>query len=130
MVRAMKQFMTFPKSLFFYDLTKIHAFAYFRSSSLLFTLSLYRYGVHVAPAASSTPTSLAAIKVEVGEGESIEQALRRFTREVNKSGHLMELRHRRYFETTQQKKKRKAKEARTRARFERMQQRRMKKQMA
>ena len=68
--------------------------------------------------------------MEVGDGESIESALRRFKREVNKSGHLMELRHRRYFENSQQKKKRKIKEARMRIRMERMQRRRMNKQMA
>eukprot|EP00980_Cylindrotheca_fusiformis_P031727 scaffold26871_cov147-Cylindrotheca_fusiformis.AAC.2 len=65
------------------------------------------------------------IKVSVGDGEPIESALRRFKREVNKSGHLMELRHRRYFENPQQKRKRKIKEARMRIKFERMQRRRM-----
>ena len=48
--------------------------------------------------------------MNVGDGEPIESALRRFKREVNKSGHLMELRHRRYFENSQEKKKRKVKE--------------------
>lgn len=65
------------------------------------------------------------IKVSVGDGEPIESALRRFKREVNKSGHLMELRHRKTFETPQLKKKRKVKEARMRIKFERMQRRRM-----
>lgn len=65
------------------------------------------------------------IKVEVGDGEPIESAIRRFKREVNKSGHLMELRHRRYFETPQEKTKRKMKEARMRMKFERIQKRRM-----
>lgn len=65
------------------------------------------------------------IKVDVGDGEPIESALRRFKREVNKSGHLMELRHKRYFENSQEKKKRKIKEARMRKKFERMQKRRM-----
>ena len=65
------------------------------------------------------------IKVDVGDGEPIESAIRRFKREVNKSGHLMELRHKRYFENSQQKKKRKVKEARMRLKFERMQRRRM-----
>jgi small subunit ribosomal protein S21 len=64
------------------------------------------------------------IKVEVGDSEPIESALRRFKREVNKSGHLMELRHRRYFENSQEKVKRKVKEARIRKKFERMQKRR------
>ena len=83
-----------------------------------------------APAAASSTSLAVSVKVEVGEGESIEQALRRFKREVNKSGHLMELRHRRYFENSQQKKKRKVKEARMRIRMERMQRRRMNRQMA
>ena len=63
--------------------------------------------------------------MEVGDGEPIESALRRFKREVNKSGHLMELRHKRYFENTQEKIKRKVKEARMRKKFERMQRRRL-----
>jgi len=37
----------------------------------------------------------------------------------------MELRHKRYFENSQEKKKRKVKEARMRKKFERMQRRRM-----
>jgi len=65
------------------------------------------------------------VAVQVGEGEPVESALRRFKREVNKSGHLMELRHKRYFENSQEKKKRKVKEARMRKKFERMQRRRM-----
>ena len=65
------------------------------------------------------------IKVNVGDGEPIESALRRFKRAVNGSGHLMELRHKRYFENPQEKKKRKVKEARIRIKFERMQRRRM-----
>ena len=73
----------------------------------------------------STTALAVNIKVEVGDGEPIESALRRFKREVNKSGHLMELRHKRYFENSQEKKKRKTKEARMRKRFERLQRRRM-----
>ncbi|CAJ1950892.1 unnamed protein product [Cylindrotheca closterium] len=65
------------------------------------------------------------IKVSVGDGEPIESALRRFKREVNKSGHLMELRHRRTFENSQEKAKRKVKEGRMRIKFERMQRKRM-----
>ena len=78
---------------------------------------------------AAIPTALSVnIKVEVGEGEPIESALRRFKREVNKSGHLMELRHRRYFENSQERKKRKIVQARFVKRMERMQQRRMNKQ--
>jgi small subunit ribosomal protein S21 len=77
----------------------------------------------------SSPTSLAVdIKVQVGEGEPIESALRRFKREVNKSGHLMDLRHKRYFENSQDRKKRKIVQARFRIRMERMNARRMKQQ--
>ena len=65
------------------------------------------------------------IKVDVGDGEPIESALRRFKREVNKSGHLIELRHKRHFENSQERAKRKIKEARMRKKFERMQRRRM-----
>ena len=84
-----------------------------------------------APSTLPTSTSLAvSVKINVGEGESIEQALRRFKREVNQSGHLMELRHRKHFENSQEKKKRKIKEGRMRIRFERMQKRRMNKQRA
>lgn len=75
------------------------------------------------------PTDLGVkITVVVGDGEPIESALRRFKRQVNKSGHLMELRHKRYFENPQERKKRKVKEARMRVKFERMQRRRMQKQ--
>jgi small subunit ribosomal protein S21 len=65
------------------------------------------------------------VKVEVGDGEPIESALRRFKREINKSGHLMELRHKRYFENPQERKIRKVKESRMRKKFERMNKRRM-----
>lgn len=65
------------------------------------------------------------VKVNVGDGEPIESALRRFKRAVNSSGHLMELRHKRYFENPQERKIRKVKEARMRVKFERMNRRRM-----
>ncbi|CAB9509853.1 protein S21 [Seminavis robusta] len=78
------------------------------------------YGVR--PSTTALPVK---IKVDVGDGEPIESALRRFKREVNKSGHLMELRHKRYFENPQEKKKRKVKEARMRKKFERMNRRRI-----
>jgi small subunit ribosomal protein S21 len=76
--------------------------------------------------ARQSSTELAVnIKVNVGDGEPIESALRRFKREVNKSGHLMDLRHRRHFENSQEKVKRKVKEGRMRVKFERMQRKRM-----
>jgi small subunit ribosomal protein S21 len=75
-----------------------------------------------------SPTALngqTRVEVKVGEGEPIESALRRFKREVNKSGHLMDLRHKRYFENSQDRKKRKIVQARIRKRLERMQARRL-----
>lgn len=61
----------------------------------------------------------------VSDGEPVESAIRRFKREVNKSGHLIELRHKRYFENGQEKAKRKVVQARNRRRLERMNKRRM-----
>jgi len=86
-----------------------------------------------SPASSYTDTCSARpatdlsvnIKVNVGDGEPVESALRRFKRAVSNSGHLMELRHKRYFENSQEKKKRKIKEGRLRKKFERMQRKRM-----
>jgi small subunit ribosomal protein S21 len=73
--------------------------------------------------ASSTELAV-KVKVVVGDGEPVESALRRFKREINKSGHLIELRHKRYFENSQDEIKRKIKEARLRKKFERMAKRR------
>ena len=76
----------------------------------------------------SSSTSLnVKVGVTVGDGEPIESAIRRFKREVNKSGHLIELRHKRYFENSQEKRKRKIVQARQRRRLERMQRKRMQK---
>eukprot|EP00527_Entomoneis_sp_CCMP2396_P009093 CAMPEP_0198136988 /NCGR_PEP_ID=MMETSP1443-20131203/534_1 /TAXON_ID=186043 /ORGANISM="Entomoneis sp., Strain CCMP2396" /LENGTH=111 /DNA_ID=CAMNT_0043798299 /DNA_START=78 /DNA_END=413 /DNA_ORIENTATION=- len=105
--------------------------------SMLFTLllALVALGngfVPVQPAANAMSTALSVhhvkVKIAVGDGEPIESALRRFKREVNKSGHLMELRHRRQFENSQERIKRKVKEARLRKKFERIQRRRMSQQ--
>ena len=65
------------------------------------------------------------VKVNVGDGEPVESALRRFKRAVSASGHLIELRHKRYFENSQERKKRKIKERGLRVKFERMQRKRM-----
>merc|ERR1711982_25619 len=64
------------------------------------------------------------VGITVNEGEPIDSAIRRFKREVNKSGHLIELRHKRYFENSQEKKKRKIVQAKNRKRLERMLKRR------
>jgi len=84
--------------------------------------------LHPMNTQSTALNGVCKVKTEVGDGEPIESALRRFKREVNKSGHLMELRHRRYFENSQERKKRKVKEGRLRKKFERMQRRRMQQQ--
>mmetsp|Transcript_19830 Transcript_19830/g.35881 ORF Transcript_19830/g.35881 Transcript_19830/m.35881 type:complete len:107 (+) Transcript_19830:65-385(+) len=100
--------------------------------SLLIACIVVAMATAFAP--SSTPLTRSAtalsvnIKVDVGEGEPIESALRRFKREVNKSGHLMDLRAKRYFENSQDRKKRKIVQARFRVRMERMNARRMRKQ--
>merc|ERR1712216_952625 len=51
------------------------------------------------------------ITVQVSEGEPIEAALRRFKISCSRSGHLMELKRRRTFETNNEKKIRKNKES-------------------
>jgi ribosomal protein S21 len=98
-----------------------------RALLLTLLLAVSTMGFAPSPAFRAAPSTQlgVSIKVEVGEGEPIESAIRRFKREVNKSGHMMELRHRRYFENSQEKKKRKVKEGRMRKRLERMQRRRM-----
>ena len=79
-----------------------------------------------SPLTTRSSTALpVSIKIDVNEGEPIESALRRFKREVNKSGHMQELRHKRYFENSQEKKKRKVKEGHMRKRFEKMNKKRM-----
>ncbi|KAL9178859.1 hypothetical protein ACHAXT_003990 [Thalassiosira profunda] len=100
--------------------------------TLLFVAVLAAVATAFVPASTPLVRSATAlpvkIKVEVGEGEPIESALRRFKREVNKSGHLMDLRYKRYFENSQERKKRKIVQARFRKRMERMQARRMRQQ--
>eukprot|EP00611_Tribonema_gayanum_P000543 TRINITY_DN1038_c0_g1_i4.p2 TRINITY_DN1038_c0_g1~~TRINITY_DN1038_c0_g1_i4.p2 ORF type:complete len:130 (-),score=46.76 TRINITY_DN1038_c0_g1_i4:183-521(-) len=70
--------------------------------------------------AAARPSTLSMeVKIVVGDGESVESALTRFKRAVGRSGHMQELKYRRYFETTQERKKRKATLARKRARIAR-----------
>ena len=59
----------------------------------------------------------ASVFITVGDGENIDNAMRRFKREVNRCGHLMDLRWKRYHETSQEKKKRKTLNARRKARI-------------
>lgn len=51
------------------------------------------------------------VGVIVGEGEPAERVLGRFRREVSRAGIIRECRHRRFFESTQEKKKRKSRDA-------------------
>lgn len=65
-------------------------------------------------------TNLKAVKLVVtDDSEPIENALKRFKRAVNQSGHLMELRHKELWETAADKRKRKAERARQLNRIER-----------
>lgn len=107
----------------------------FLSLCWIFLAPAEKYSPSYSPSSSSTSTTTelhgaVKVKINVGEGEPIESALRRFKREVSKSGHLMELRHRRYFENSQERAKRKVKEARLRKKFERVQRRRTRQQLA
>lgn len=75
----------------------------------------------VPVAAPQTKPGAAGVRMDVtvvvGENEPIESALRRFKKDVQKSGHLFELRRRRYFETATEKRIRKAAAARRKARM-------------
>jgi len=59
-------------------------------------------------------------KIKVRNGESLEQALRRFNREVQKEGILKELRRREFYESKSEVKARKNRERKRRIHFERM----------
>ena len=54
-------------------------------------------------------------EVVVGDGESIEAALRRFKREVIKAGIILEVKKRKHYESPRQRKKRKKEEAKRKA---------------
>lgn len=76
--------------------------------------------------ASSAPVSrpgAASVRMDVtvvvGDNEPIESALRRFKKDVTRSGHLFELRRRRYFETATEKRIRKAAASARKARIAR-----------
>ena len=56
-------------------------------------------------------------QVLLGENEGIESALRRFKRQVSRAGILTDVKKRRYFETPQEKRKRKAVAARPKKQF-------------
>merc|ERR1711968_126101 len=90
----------------------------FSPSQLTFTTSGSQFSAfnpvlvafHPLRAAPAPGISMVNVGISVGEGESIESALRRFKKEVNKSGHLIEMRHRRYFESSVEKRIRKEEE--------------------
>jgi small subunit ribosomal protein S21 len=56
------------------------------------------------------------VTVRVREGETIEEALRRFKRECERNGIMQEIKRREYFESPSMKKKRKAAEAKRKMR--------------
>ncbi|NET45523.1 30S ribosomal protein S21 [Okeania sp. SIO2B3] len=56
-------------------------------------------------------------QVLLGENEGIESALRRFKRQVSRAGILADVKQRRYFDNSQEKRKRKAVAARRQKRF-------------
>ncbi len=56
-------------------------------------------------------------EVRVGEGESIEAALRRFKKEVLKAGIILEVKKRKHYESKRQRKKRKKAECKRKAVF-------------
>ena len=56
------------------------------------------------------------VTVKVREGETIEEALRRFKRECERNGIMQEIKRREYFESPSMKKKRKAAEAKRKMR--------------
>mmetsp|Transcript_8028 Transcript_8028/g.26388 ORF Transcript_8028/g.26388 Transcript_8028/m.26388 type:complete len:110 (+) Transcript_8028:43-372(+) len=60
---------------------------------------------------------LKSILVNLRTSESVDEAIMRLRRAVNKSGHLRTLRTKRYFEDTREKKKRKLAEARKKMKF-------------
>ena len=64
-------------------------------------------------------SALNSVKVLVTDDEPIENALRRFKKNVNQSGHLMDLKFKEHWETAADKKKRKAERARQLSRIER-----------
>lgn len=64
-------------------------------------------------------TCVSGVKIVPGEEEPIENTLRRFKRGVSQSGHLIELRFKEFWETTQDKKKRKMERARVLNKIER-----------
>eukprot|EP00903_Cladosiphon_okamuranus_P018584 g17107.t1 len=78
-----------------------------------------------APSRSSGASAVGELNVKIvlGEEENVEAALMRFRRTVSRSGHLQELRWKRHFETTAERKKRKFAENRRKDRIQRSRER-------
>merc|ERR1719311_1072433 len=68
--------------------------------------------------------ALNSIQINTRAGESVDSVIMRLRREVNKSGHLRTLRHKRYHEDAREKKKRKKAEALRKQKFMRQRKRR------
>ena len=81
-----------------------------------------------AAANSRARRAPAAIKINTRSGESVDSVIMRLRREVNKSGHLRTLRHKRFHEDAREKKKRKVAEARRKMKFMRQRKRRSQQQ--
>jgi small subunit ribosomal protein S21 len=64
------------------------------------------------------------VLVKLRDGESIEEALRRFKRECERNGIMQEIKRREYFESPAVRRKRKATEARRKLKRRMMRQRR------
>lgn len=64
------------------------------------------------------------VLVKVRDGETIEEALRRFKRECERNGIMQEIKRREYFESPAVRKKRKAAEARRKMKRRMMRQKR------
>lgn len=64
------------------------------------------------------------VLVKLREGESIEEALRRFKRECERNGIMQEIKRREYFESPAVRRKRKAAEARRKMKRRMMRQKR------
>lgn len=64
------------------------------------------------------------VSIKVREGETIEDALRRFKRECERNGIMQEIKRREYFESPAARRKRKAAEARRKLKRRSMRQKR------
>eukprot|EP01036_Dinobryon_divergens_P022885 gene22885-31187_t len=95
-------------------------FGLFISNGMSFSITRGSAGARVSSIARSRALNLnMGIKLVVSEEEPVENALRRFKKAVNQSGHLMDLRFKEHWETAADKKKRKAEKARLLNRIER-----------